>query len=119
MRSGHCPSTARYDKCSFHSGYAARHPLCRRSREAIRWSPHLAQGVADLRRRFVAAPWRDDWSDPIRGLQPGWWPLSDEAWERINISVFLLWLVVLATVLLRDGTFRRRGSDRSVTVRAA
>jgi len=28
-------------------------------------------------------------------------------WERINISVFLLWVVVLATVLLR------RGSDRS------
>ncbi len=25
-------------------------------------------------------------------------------WERINISVFLLWVVVLATVLLRTGT---------------
>ena len=27
-------------------------------------------------------------------------------WERINISVFLLWVVVLATVLLRGGTGR-------------
>jgi hypothetical protein len=25
-------------------------------------------------------------------------------WERINISVFLLWVVVLAMVLLRSGT---------------
>jgi hypothetical protein len=29
-------------------------------------------------------------------------------WERINISVFLLWVVVLATVLLRNGSIRRR-----------
>jgi len=27
-------------------------------------------------------------------------------WERINISVFLLWVVVLATALLRSGTWR-------------
>jgi hypothetical membrane protein len=27
-------------------------------------------------------------------------------WERINISVFLLWVVVLATVLLRGGSGR-------------
>ena len=30
-------------------------------------------------------------------------------WERINISVFLLWVVVLATVLLRTGTSKERG----------
>jgi hypothetical protein len=30
-------------------------------------------------------------------------------WERINISVFLLWVVVLATVLLRAD---RAGQDR-------
>jgi hypothetical protein len=29
-------------------------------------------------------------------------------WERINISVFLLWVVVLATALLRTGTRRLR-----------
>ena len=29
-------------------------------------------------------------------------------WERINISVFLLWVVVLATALLRTGTGRLR-----------
>jgi hypothetical protein len=29
-------------------------------------------------------------------------------WERINISVFLLWVVVLATVLLRSGPSQRR-----------
>ena len=29
-------------------------------------------------------------------------------WERINISVFLLWVVVLATVLLRGGTRRSK-----------
>jgi hypothetical protein len=29
-------------------------------------------------------------------------------WERINISVFLLWVVVLATALLRTGTGRSR-----------
>jgi pimeloyl-ACP methyl ester carboxylesterase len=29
-------------------------------------------------------------------------------WERINISVFLLWIVVLATVLLRSGTSTER-----------
>jgi hypothetical protein len=29
-------------------------------------------------------------------------------WERINISVFLLWVVVLATVLLRGGSGRSR-----------
>ena len=29
-------------------------------------------------------------------------------WERINISVFLLWIVVLAAALLRDPTAKRR-----------
>jgi Protein of unknown function (DUF998) len=29
-------------------------------------------------------------------------------WERINISVFLLWIVVLATALLRSGAWRSR-----------
>ena len=29
-------------------------------------------------------------------------------WERINISVFLLWVVVVATVLLRTGTSKER-----------
>ncbi len=31
-------------------------------------------------------------------------------WERINISAFLLWIVVLATVLLRGGAGRSRSS---------
>lgn len=30
-------------------------------------------------------------------------------WERINISMFLLWIVVLATVLLRAATGRTAG----------
>jgi hypothetical protein len=29
-------------------------------------------------------------------------------WERVNISVFLLWIAVLATVLLRDSKVRTR-----------
>jgi hypothetical protein len=28
----------------------------------------------------------------------------DRLWERINISVFLLWVVVLATMLWRTGS---------------
>jgi hypothetical protein len=34
-------------------------------------------------------------------------------WERINISVFLLWVVVLATVLLQGGTHRSGPPRRS------
>ena len=32
-------------------------------------------------------------------------------WERINISVFLLWVAVLATALLRAPNVRRRPRD--------
>ena len=39
-------------------------------------------------------------------------------WERINIGLFLLWVVVLATVLLRGGE-RRGGSDRTASAQAA
>jgi hypothetical protein len=31
-------------------------------------------------------------------------------WERINISVFLLWVVVLATVLWRSGTSKEKAT---------
>ena len=37
-------------------------------------------------------------------------------WERINISVFLLWVVVLATVLLRTGTSKERRHVSPISV---
>ena len=38
-------------------------------------------------------------------------------WERINISVFLLWVVVLAAVLWRTGTSKERRHDSPISVR--
>jgi hypothetical protein len=37
-------------------------------------------------------------------------------WERINISVFLLWVVVLAAVLLRTGTSKERRHVSAISV---
>ena len=48
---------------------------------------------------FIEAPWLET------GLPTPWIGL----WERICISVFLLWLVVVAVVVLRTGTSHETG----------
>ena len=55
---------------------------------------------------FACGAWTGTYAPAIQADMPTPWV---GVWERINTNVFMLWVVVVATTLLRIGTSRERG----------